>query len=70
MTKSPSDVHAQVDLQRGTTVLKGIWIPERGAHVGALVEVDGEDGLWAVLAVGHKQAKARIKSNRGFANNI
>ena len=28
------------------------WIPERGAKVGAKVELKGEEGLWVVVSAG------------------
>lgn len=28
------------------------WIPERGAKLGARVELKGEDGLWTVISAG------------------
>lgn len=43
-------VQCRMEQERPTgRVEKIAWIPERGAKVGARVELKGEEGLWHVL---------------------
>lgn len=56
------------------TVCTVAWIDERGAKVGALVELKGEEGLWLVTKVSEPISEAEYRKiqtkSRDWDNNI
>lgn len=56
----------QVTMKQGTEIIRG-WIEDRGAKVGAMVEVKGR-GLWKVLeAFGFSLDETEVKERADAA---